>query len=244
MDIHKPKPVHGWREFLKEVGIIVLGILIALVLEQAVSWAHDRSVGREARASIRGEIAHNLRTVAMRDSIEPCIQRRLREVDRYLDQAQMAGTTSRISWIGAPLSFLASHTKFQAAQSAGRFVFIDEGEQDQIAMIYSDLQDADEAGVREWYAWAELRSLATTHARLTQADLSRLRGALQEARGADWFIRLDDKQVMDAARKLGLSAPHVGSSNGYQVASACLSTDTPFAEGAARASSPMVPFPE
>jgi len=33
MDIHKPKPWHGWREFLKEYGIIVLGVLTALGLE-------------------------------------------------------------------------------------------------------------------------------------------------------------------------------------------------------------------
>lgn len=244
MDIHKPKPVDGWRDFLKEVGIIVLGILIALVLEQAAAWAHDRAVGREARASIRGEIAGDLKTVARRNAIEPCIQRRLREVDLYLDQAQAGRTTARPSWIGAPLSFLANHTKFQASQSAGRFVFIDEDEQEQMATIYSDLQDADEAGIREWYAWAELRSLATTHARLTQADLSRLRGALQEARAADWYIRLDYNQVMDDARQLGLPAPRVTSGNGYQVASACLAMGTSFAEGAARASTATIPFPE
>ena len=36
MDIHKPKPIRNWREFLKEVGIIVLGVSIALAGEQAV----------------------------------------------------------------------------------------------------------------------------------------------------------------------------------------------------------------
>ena len=30
MDIHKPKPIHGWRDFLKEVGVIVLGVLIVV----------------------------------------------------------------------------------------------------------------------------------------------------------------------------------------------------------------------
>jgi hypothetical protein len=30
MDIHKPKPIHNWREFLKEYAIIVLGVLTAL----------------------------------------------------------------------------------------------------------------------------------------------------------------------------------------------------------------------
>lgn len=30
MHFHLPKPLHGWREFVGEVGIIVLGGLIAL----------------------------------------------------------------------------------------------------------------------------------------------------------------------------------------------------------------------
>jgi hypothetical protein len=28
MDIHKPKHWHGWRELVKEVGAVVIGVLI------------------------------------------------------------------------------------------------------------------------------------------------------------------------------------------------------------------------
>ena len=31
-----PKPIHGWRAFWGEVGIIVLGVLIALGAQQLV----------------------------------------------------------------------------------------------------------------------------------------------------------------------------------------------------------------
>jgi hypothetical protein len=33
MHIHKPKPLHGVREFLSEIGVIVVGVLIALGLD-------------------------------------------------------------------------------------------------------------------------------------------------------------------------------------------------------------------
>ena len=44
MQVHLPKPLHGWREF-GEVWIIVLSLLIALGTQQAVAatpqrWAH------------------------------------------------------------------------------------------------------------------------------------------------------------------------------------------------------------
>lgn len=43
MHFHLPKPLHGWRAFVGEVAIIVLGVLIALGAEQAVQsveWRH------------------------------------------------------------------------------------------------------------------------------------------------------------------------------------------------------------
>ena len=40
MDIHKPKPWHGVREFLKEYVIIVVGVLTALAAEQAVELGY------------------------------------------------------------------------------------------------------------------------------------------------------------------------------------------------------------
>jgi hypothetical protein len=36
MRVHLPKPLHGWRAFVGEVGVIVLGVLIALGAEQMV----------------------------------------------------------------------------------------------------------------------------------------------------------------------------------------------------------------
>jgi len=40
MEIHKPKPVHNWREFFSEISVVVLGIAIALAGEQIVEAVH------------------------------------------------------------------------------------------------------------------------------------------------------------------------------------------------------------
>ncbi|THD51712.1 hypothetical protein [Phenylobacterium sp.] len=47
MDIHKPKPWHSFREFLKEYGIIVLGVLTAIAFEQTVE-----TIQRQARGAV------------------------------------------------------------------------------------------------------------------------------------------------------------------------------------------------
>jgi len=60
MDIHKPKPWHGVREFLKEFGVIVLGVLVALGAEQTVEWLHRQGEVREAREALRAEIGDDM----------------------------------------------------------------------------------------------------------------------------------------------------------------------------------------
>lgn len=42
-----PKPLHGWRAFAGEVGIIVVGVLIALGAKQLVQWVRGREDVRE-----------------------------------------------------------------------------------------------------------------------------------------------------------------------------------------------------
>jgi hypothetical protein len=54
-----PKPLHGWRSFLGEVGIIVLGVLIALGAGQSVeSWQLHKKIER-AEAAMRLELAED-----------------------------------------------------------------------------------------------------------------------------------------------------------------------------------------
>src|SRR3954470_10128945 len=56
MEIHKPKPVHNWREFLKEYAIIVIGVLTALAAEQAAEAVHWHYRVRDALEAIRLEV--------------------------------------------------------------------------------------------------------------------------------------------------------------------------------------------
>ncbi|HTK72654.1 MAG TPA: hypothetical protein VL331_09175 [Croceibacterium sp.] len=59
MHIHLPKPLHGWREFIGEVGIIVIGVLIALAAEQAIEALHHRSQVHDAIAALHAESNEN-----------------------------------------------------------------------------------------------------------------------------------------------------------------------------------------
>ena len=78
MEVHRPKlPIHGWREFLKEVGIIVLGVLIALGAEQSVEWLGWRAKAAQAETHLLRDAASILYEMQERLAIQKCQDGRL-----------------------------------------------------------------------------------------------------------------------------------------------------------------------
>lgn len=73
MDIHKPKPWHGLREFLKEYLIVVVGVLTALGAEQIVEVLHTDAEVREARHALREEIRTDMSIVAWGMEEDKCL---------------------------------------------------------------------------------------------------------------------------------------------------------------------------
>ena len=86
MEVHRPKqPIHGWREFLKEVGIIVLGVLIALGAEQAVEWVSWRAKADQAQTQLHRDATGILDDMLERLAIQQCQDGRLTLIrDRLL----------------------------------------------------------------------------------------------------------------------------------------------------------------
>jgi hypothetical protein len=77
MHFHLPKPLHGWREFAGEVGIIVIGVLIALGAEQVVETLHWRHEVSLFRNSVDHEIANDLGTYVYRMRENGCVDTRV-----------------------------------------------------------------------------------------------------------------------------------------------------------------------
>ena len=77
MDIHKPKPWHGVREFLKEYVIIVVGVLTALGAEQGVEWLHWQAEGRKHRIGAAHGTGERQADAQERIAVERCVDRRI-----------------------------------------------------------------------------------------------------------------------------------------------------------------------
>ena len=92
MDIHKPKPWHGVREFLKEYLIIVVGVLTALGAEQVVENVHwARRVG-ETRAQLNAELSADTRNGLHWLSHAPCFDAELAALREAVAEARRTGS--------------------------------------------------------------------------------------------------------------------------------------------------------
>src|SRR5690348_14440949 len=84
MHFHLPKPLHGWRAFAGEVGIIVIGVLIALAAEQAVEdWRWHGQVEVSTRG-FKDELLSSAQTAYERMAVQPCLQGQLRALSAQL----------------------------------------------------------------------------------------------------------------------------------------------------------------
>ena len=112
--------MHSWRELLSEVGVVVIGIVIALTLEEGVRALHDRATASEAREAMTEEIRQNLSLMASRLATQTCIERRLDEIGAILEKSGEGALSTKPNWIGQPAIFSLSDQRWQAATGSGR----------------------------------------------------------------------------------------------------------------------------
>jgi len=110
MHVHLPKPLHGWRAFVGEVGIIVLGVLIALSAEQAVEvWRWQEKVA-VVRKSIMGELANDRARWEVNVSNSRCALREIEKLDRWAQDGAPPGTAPHLSFLPAAQGFFWMHS--------------------------------------------------------------------------------------------------------------------------------------
>ena len=227
MEIHKPHAAKSWKEFFIELGTIVLGILIALGLEQAVEAVHDRSREAQARQSIRAEIATNIGLMATRAKIENCVSRRLDEVEGLIVAFGGGKLPQGPIWLGHPPFFPTANGQYVAASQSGAVSLMSSQEQAAYASIYSQFAEQDRASGAEQTAWADLRMLEK-HPAPGPALEVQLRSELQQAREARWRQEASAAQMQNALAPLEIQP---NETRRFTQQSACIPLNTTRADG-------------
>lgn len=198
---HLPKAPHDWRTLVFEVCIIVIGILIAIGLDELVDRKHERQEAVDAEEAIRGEIGYNLGRLRLRLDTRPCIDRRIAEMQTILDSAAREPNIATPSWIGRPIYSTFERNRWDVESQAGRVALIDARRLYKYAVLYAVMEDIEGEMKVEQTDWAKLRSLEHLH-HLEEPALFELNATVQDARYRAWRIVLLITRSVDLQKAL------------------------------------------
>lgn len=217
----------NWRAYAKEVGIVVLGVLLALGAERVARAVDEAQKANSTRAIAIRELEAGFGKALVRLSAHDCTLRRIDEIDALL--AKPAADFVAPQWIGRPPYGDFVGAGWDAAQQAGQTALLTQDERSRFGEAYSALIRLDAMQEDEQKLWASLRQLEGA-AELDAGLRMKMRESLQQARLIAWQAKTRIVQGMAVARKAGVTPKPANNIT----ASLCLPMDMPRAEAVAR----------
>ena len=204
MHIHRPKPLHGLREISVEVGVVVIGILIAITAEQLVEVAHWRHKVEEAEAAMRLELSQDDGPQAfVRVAISPCLHDKLDAMRAALRQdADTSGFRRLAGVYEAPMrTYDAEAWKPVVASDAGAHM----GAQRLLAWSgpYRLMPVLSDDTLRESEFIAELKATADGAGAFSPAEVTRLRTVIEQLDRLNTFMTTASTIVLQRSSALG-----------------------------------------
>jgi len=158
MDIHKPKPWHGVREFLKEYVIIVVGVLTALAAEQTAENLNKGREAREANERVRAEMGRNLAYAAEQLAVSDCLDARLDAIRKVLVETRgkpLPRLPHLVSSIVEPFSV----EEWTSAVQSGLHQRFSALERDAFPLMATAIHQGRETEIVEYERWRVLTTL-------------------------------------------------------------------------------------
>jgi len=207
MEIHRPKPWHGLRELAKEIGVIVIGVLIALGGEQIVETLHRGEQARLAERAMRLELAEDdgpqayARVVMFR-----CLDNQLARIH---DSAASAPSDQLRRWVAAyapPVRTWDSDAwKVVASSDVGNFMGAERLVEWSAA--YRAVPRLNDTNLRESALAAQLRETLPATGEASAADREALRRAAGELRFWNIGIARGSELFLTRIQRLGAAVP-------------------------------------
>lgn len=188
-----PKPVHGWQTLFGEIGIIVVGVLIALAAQQALEdykWKRDVAAGREALRDDYQQIVVNARE---RIGLDRCLRGHLTELALRLSQAP--GRTPGIGRFGSPPERPWAPASWASLVATGVSTHMPRREMLAHAQIAESARQAEQRVAEEMLHWSYLYALTGPSRPFANGEESAIRQSLARAMYLLNLNRLQSPQI-------------------------------------------------
>ena len=202
---HKPRPVHGWRDFLKEYAIIVLGVLTALTAEQVAEHFRWQEAVREGRESLHREMAFDDGYMRDRLLVEPCIDKNIKAMAAMIEAASGTGRLPKTGQVALIPGRRLETSQWENERASGTLTHFPRDELEVLGRYYAQID-----GMRQWDdeeidASAHLAVLDHGPKRFGEADIAQLRASIEIARRMQFLTSLNAQRVLDWSKQLGVS---------------------------------------
>lgn len=205
MHVHKPRAAHSLREFLSEIGIIVVGVLIAVALEQGVERLNWAEHVRAAEAQMRKELSIDDGPQAyQRISKSPCIAAQLDGLEHDLLAERDTGAAFRARPITTPSFYTWDSDAYRLAISSGAMAHVSVERAYAWSSPYTLLPDMDSLSLREAGDYAALAGVSDAPPHPTEAMRERLLAAVMAARGDNALLTYLAHMFVRYAREPGV----------------------------------------
>jgi hypothetical protein len=202
--------LHGWREFSHEIIIVVLGVLIALGVGQIADAIHWRFEARQSLSLIKIELAHDAGVFDERTMIQPCLDKRLAEVDALVRAARKTGVLPQIGEIGRPPSRPFETSAWDNAVASGVPEHFDPETRDILSNYQAQFAGNHEYLEEEENLWASLRSIENAPGPVSESILANVSDAIAKLRYRSTYNGDNASQQLDKIKSgLGVATSYV-----------------------------------
>lgn len=189
------------RSFAREIGGIVLGVLIALALgamATAIGWRIEAADARDALSAELGEIVGQGRE---RELANLCIEKRFDRIAAVIDAAAETGNLPPLGDIGNPPFRTWSTGVWNSTISADIASHMDRETLDNLSGVYEFVTVLNREAQIENDTWTALYALVGPGRAIASAEIVDLRSALSRARMAHRMVIISVvrlRQIADA----------------------------------------------
>jgi ribosome modulation factor len=199
----KLAPPHGWSAVVWELGIVTLGVLIALGAQQVADDFHWRGEVADFRTAVRAEISGDLATYTYRRDEDRCIAARLNELQRWLDGWRAGRPLKLTGPIGIPASLVIRANVWES-RDADTVAHMTLQEKLEYGHLYTEFANNETHRLDERAAWIELADFDGANL-LDHHDMMRLQGLITRARLRVFRMNDNARRFMKRAAALGLA---------------------------------------
>lgn len=147
------------RRFLREVGSVVLGVLIALGIGEVADWARWQVRAANSNRAMDVELARAAGVFEERVAVQPCLDRRLEDLNQIVRRARRTGQLPDIGPIGGPPMRPLQTAAWADAVASGTLLRMGEQRRSQLSINFPLLDRYPGEVGEEASAWATLRFL-------------------------------------------------------------------------------------